>query len=49
MWHPIMLVFYNEERSSMYTANNDGDNFLPGRNLLEIVKYDDISAPNINL
>ena len=31
MWHPILLVFNNEERLSIYTANNDGDNIPPCR------------------
>ena len=44
MWHPILLVFNNEERSSTYTANIDGDNIPPCRTPLEIVKYGDISA-----
>ena len=26
MWHPILLVFNNEERSFIYTASSDGDN-----------------------
>ena len=47
MWHPILLVFNNEERSSIYTANNDGDNIPPYRTPLEIVKYGDISAPHL--
>ena len=47
MWHPILLVFNNEERSSMYTSNNDGDNIPPCRAPLEIVKYGDISAPQL--
>ena len=47
MWHPILLVFNNEERSSIYTANNDGDNIPPCRTPLEIVKYGDISAPHL--
>ena len=38
VWHPILLVFNNVERSSMYTANTDGDNIPPYRTLLEIVK-----------
>ena len=45
MWLPILLAFNNEERSSIYTANNDGDNIPPCRTPLEIVKYGDISAP----
>ena len=47
MWHLILLVFNNEERSSMYRANNDEDNILPCRTPLEIVKYGDISAPHL--
>ena len=47
MWHPILYVFNNEERSSMYTAKNDGDNVSPCRSQLEIVKYGDISAPHL--
>ena len=47
MWHLILLVFNNEERSSIYTANNDGDNIPPCRTPLEIVKYGDISAPHL--
>ena len=31
MWHPILLVFNNEEKSSRYTANNDRDNIPPCR------------------
>ena len=31
---------YNVGRSSVHTANNDGDNIPPCRTLLEIVKYD---------
>ena len=45
LWHPILLVFNNIEKSSMYTKNNDGDNIPPCRTRLEKVKYDDISAP----
>ena len=44
MWHPILLVFNHEERSSMYTANNDVDNIPSCRTPLEIIKYGDISA-----
>ena len=47
MLHPIFLVFNNEERSSMYTANNDGHNIHPCRTPLEIVKYGDTSAPHL--
>ena len=47
MWHPILLVFNNKERSSVYTANNDGDSYPPCRTPLEIVKYGDISAPHL--
>ena len=42
MWHPILPVFNNKERSSMYTANNDGDNIPSCRTPLKIVKHDDI-------
>ena len=42
-----LLVFNNEERSSMYTANNDGDNIPPCGTPLEIVKYGEISAPHL--
>ena len=45
MWHPILLVFNNEERSSMYAANNNGDNIPHCRTPLEIVTYGDILAP----
>ena len=38
MWRPILLVFNIEERSSMYTANNDGDSIPPCRTPLKIVK-----------
>ena len=44
MWHPILLLFNNEERSSIYTANNDRDNIPPFCISLEIVKYSEISA-----
>ena len=47
MWHSILLLFNNEERSSMHTANNDRDNIPPCRTPLEIVKYGDISAPHL--
>ena len=47
MWHPILLAFNNEERSSLYTANNDGDNMPPCLTPLEIVKYGDISGPQL--
>ena len=44
MCYPILLVFNNEGRSSMYTANNDGGNIPPCRTPLEMVKYGGISA-----
>ena len=44
--YPACIV-NNEERSSIYTANNDGDNIPPCRTPLEIVKYGDISAPHL--
>ena len=47
MWHTILLVSNNEERSSMYTTNNDRDSIPPCRTPLEIVKYGDISAPHL--
>ena len=37
MWHPILVVFNNEDRSSMYTANYDGYNITPCRTLLEVI------------
>ena len=47
MWHPILLVFNNEERASMYTTNNDGYNIPPCHTPLEIVKCGDISASHL--
>ena len=47
MWHLILLVFNNEEKSSRYTANNNGDNIPSCRTPLEIVKYGHISAPHL--
>ena len=47
MWHPILLVFNNEDRSSIYTTNNDGNNIPPGRTPLEIVKYGNISTSHL--
>ena len=47
MWHPILLVFNNEDRSSMYTANYDGYNITPCHTLLEVIKYGDVSAPHV--
>ena len=47
MWHPILLVFNHEEKSSMYTANNDGDNIHSCRTPLETIKYGGISAPHL--
>ena len=41
-----ILVFSNEESSSIYTANKGRDNVPPCRTPLKIVKYENFSIPH---